>query len=273
MDTQVVLKHFAVMGARVLVHPPSRPRFWSPVRPPPGPVAVDVRRDRKGEYFDIALDAHVADIDVLDVQPKSRHLLLLARLDDGRRKDKFLCGHDERSWFVAAVPDERGVSNVRTAFEALKPAPVRVAQNRTRVRFRDRTRRRTEAYVRQGEWFFLPAPGLVVKPVLVLQNEPLRRGAGKPHMCAELYREGGTTVYVCLRHPNGLNERAYRQLLHSTPSAQSWGWRVMRRDPRVYVRGRVWHADHKTVVLPFWHQVQMNTETQSQAMRNVAFLD
>lgn len=273
MDTQVVQKHFAAMGARVLVHPPSPPPFWSTQRPPAGPVAVDVRSDRRGEYFDIALDANVAAIDVIDVQPRSRHLLLLARLDDGRRKDKFLCGHDERSWFVAAVPDERGVSNVRTAFEALKPAPVRVAQNRTGVRFRDRARRRTQAYIRQGEWFFLPAPGVVAKPALVLRNEPLRRGAGKPHMCAELYREGGTTVYVCGRRPNGLTEQQYGQLLKSTPSAQGWNWRVMRRDPRVYVRGRVWHADHQTVVLPFWHQVQMNTETQSRAMRNVAFLD
>jgi hypothetical protein len=47
----------------------------------------------------------------------------------------------------------------------------------------------------------------------------------------------------------------------------------MRRHPTVYVRGRVRHRDHETVVLNGWHQVVMNTENLSHAMRNVAFLD
>ena len=33
------------------------------------------------------------------------------------------------------------------------------------------------------------------------------------------------------------------------------------------------HADHKTITLHGWHRVLMNTENQSRAMRNVAFLD
>ena len=48
---------------------------------------------------------------------------------------------------------------------------------------------------------------------------------------------------------------------------------MMRRNPGVYVRGSVRHADHKTIVLRGWHQVLMNTEGQALAMRNVAFLD
>jgi hypothetical protein len=47
----------------------------------------------------------------------------------------------------------------------------------------------------------------------------------------------------------------------------------MRRNPGVYVRGRVRHPDHATITLPGWHRVVMNTEAQSRAMRNVAFLD
>jgi len=47
----------------------------------------------------------------------------------------------------------------------------------------------------------------------------------------------------------------------------------MRRDMSVYARGAVSHADHATITLPFWHRVLMNTETQSQTMRFVAFLD
>jgi hypothetical protein len=47
----------------------------------------------------------------------------------------------------------------------------------------------------------------------------------------------------------------------------------MRRNAIVYVRGRVRHADHKTINLLCWHRVLMNTERESRAMRNVAFLD
>ena len=42
---------------------------------------------------------------------------------------------------------------------------------------------------------------------------------------------------------------------------------------RVYARGAVRHSDHATITLPFWHRVLMNTETQSEAMARVAFLD
>ena len=45
------------------------------------------------------------------------------------------------------------------------------------------------------------------------------------------------------------------------------------RQPVVFVRGKVRHADHKTIVLSGWHQVLMNTETQAVAMRHVAFID
>ena len=48
-------------------------------------------------------------------------------------KQKFLCGHDERHWFVAAVPeDARGVTGVVAAKAALQPALVRTAVGRTR---------------------------------------------------------------------------------------------------------------------------------------------
>ena len=47
----------------------------------------------------------------------------------------------------------------------------------------------------------------------------------------------------------------------------------MTRNPGVYARGAVSHADHATITLPFWHRVLMNTETQSRTMRFMAFLD
>ena len=146
-------------------------------------------------------------------EPKQRHLLLLVRkLADKPQLDRFLCGHDEREWFVAAVPG--GASSVRQAMDALQPADVRDALARNQVSSRKRYERKNRAFRRQGE---------------------------------------------CL--------------LQRTPSASRWGWQVMSRNPGVYARGAVRHADHETITLPFWHRVIMNTETQSRTMARVAFLD
>jgi hypothetical protein len=108
---------------------------------------------------------------------------------------------------------------------------------------------------------------------LVLHNEPLRRGRGKPHLVEQLYRTGGEAVHVCRRHPSGLSPAEYQSLLQRNPDAVRWGWQVMRRNPGVYARGNVSHSDHATITLPFWHRVIMNTETQSRTMANVTFLD
>ncbi len=67
--------------------------------------------------------------------------------------------------------------------------------------------------------------------------------------------------------------KRYQQILQDVPEARRWGWRVMQRNPLVYARGRIRHADHKTIVLHGWHRVLMNTEHQAVAMRNVVFLD
>lgn len=210
------------------------------------------------------------ELEVPDVQARQRHLLLMVRTPGERQADRFLCGHDERSWFVAAVP---GGGTVRQAFEALKPPEVRAAQERVELKTGHRNRRHNEAFIRQGEWFFLPEPRMQVSDWLILRNEPLRRGAGKPHMAEQLFRTGGRTVYVCSRFPNGLTEAEHRRLLESNPGAAKFNWTVMRRDAGVYVRGRVRHSDHKTIVLGCWHRVLPNTETQTRAMANVAFLD
>jgi len=235
-----------------------------------GNIKLDVRADRKGEFFEIrGADAEVA---VLDVQPADRHLLLLVR--EAGEKHKFLCGHDERHWFVAAIPESAPVGTVRQAKEALKPGDVQAAQARKRLGAKARGRRKNAAYVRQGEWFFLPVSGHAVDEKLVLPNEPLRRGnGGKPNWMEFCYRTGGETVYVCNRYPNGVTEAQYHQVIARNSAAKNWGWTTMRRNLGVYVLGRVRHADHATITLHGWHQVLMNTEGHAKAMRNVAFLD
>ncbi len=169
MNAYLIERHFAKIGARATVHPETR-------RGRTG-VTIDIGRDGEGEFFDIALaQPRLADVRVVDTQPRIRHLLLMSEQEDG--KHKFLCGHDERHWFVAAVPERASVSNVKTAFEALKPITVRQREDRLKVKSRKRNRRRNEAFIRQGEWFFVAVPDwLRVDERLVFRNEPIARGA------------------------------------------------------------------------------------------------
>ena len=261
------------MGARLKVREvSSRLSAWSSVR---ADYAVDIQRDRKGEFFELRVPEHLRDdleVSVMQSEPQQRHLLLFVRKPgDTPQLDRFLCGHDEREWFVAAVPG--GASSVRQAMDALQPAGVREALTRSHVSSRKRYARKNRAFRRQGEWFFVPEPSFVANEKFILRNEPLRRGAGKPHIVEQLYRTGGETVHVCGQHPNGIPPKEYRELLRANPKAAHWGWRVMRRNPGVYARGSVRHSDHAVIDLPFWHRVHMNTENQSRTMANVAFLD
>ena len=269
MDTRNLLAKFARIGARLRVaeRPSRRSGDVS------GLVRLDVGGDRHGEFFEVVpTPGSDPEVAVLDVQPADRHLLLMVR--GGGEKHKFLCGHDERHWFVAAIPESAPVGTVRQAKEALKPAEVRLAQSHLGLRAEARNRRKNAAYRRQGEWFFLPVPGFAADEALVLRDEPLRRGnGGKRHWVEFCYRTGGETVYVCSRRPNGVTPAQHEKLLAANPRAKGWNWQAMRRNPGVYVRGSVRHADHKTIVLHGWHRVLMNTEGESRAMRNVAFLD
>ncbi|HWH59165.1 MAG TPA: hypothetical protein VN682_16170 [Terriglobales bacterium] len=264
----VLERAFERMGARVAFAELARRNRFSG-RVVAGDLALDVREDRRGEYFLISRDPFSqTELVVLDVQPKDRHLLLLSRGTEG--KHRYLLGHDERHWFVAGIPENTAVSRVRDAKQALKPDLVQKSE--LGIRMKDRDRRSNNARVRQGEWFFVPSPQVRLEKLLVFRNEPISRGmGGKPHMCEELYRFGGETVYVSPGAQNGLTEDQYQRLSDSERSR--WQWRVMRRNPRVYVRGRVRHPDHKTVTLDGWHEVLSNTENLSHAMRNIAFLD
>lgn len=273
MNTNLIKTKFEKLGARAVIRPLVRNRWQASTQP----LIIDIGHDRRGEFFDIQTSDD-ADVEVLDLQPRDRHLLLMVRQPPERNglpdlKDKFLCGHDERHWFVAGVPEQAAVSSVVDAKESLKPDLVRALESGSKGKRKKRHRRKTATFVRQGEWFFVPARGMVADKRLVLRNEPLRRGRGKPHMCEQLIRTGGTTVYVCRQHPNGLTEGERKELLKQNPSCSRWNWQVMRRSPTVFVRGAVSHKDHATIQLNDWHRVVMNTENQSRAMESVAFLD
>ncbi len=276
MNANHIKSKFAAMGARLKVREiASRWRQGDRSWIEPKDFAMDLRRDSNGQFFELRVPTHLSeslDVAVMQAEPKQRHLLLAVRqVGTDAKLDRFLCGHDEREWFVAAVPG--GASSVRQAMDALQPLDVRAALTRNHVSSRKRYARKNRAFRRQGEWFFVPEPSFVVDEKLILRNEPLRRGAGKPHLVEELFRSGGETVHVCRRHPNGVTPDEYRSILRRNPDASRWGWQVMRRNPGVYARGTVRHSDHATITLPFWHRISMNTETQSRTMARVAFLD
>ena len=260
MSSKELQRRFARMGARLEVTKGP----WL------GAAYVGVRADRGGEYFHLGFftGGDPVDVQVLNVQPRDRHLLLLTRVGDV--KSKFLCGYDERHWFVAAVPESaRGVTDVATAKEALQPEAVRARVER--IRPKDRFRRRNHAHVRQGEWFFVPAAGIDPPEAFFLRDEPLIRGNGTAHVMQFAYRRGGEVVYVNNAHPAGIDELLYGR---RTPAERrSGGWTRMVREPEVYASGAIRHPDHATVQLAGWHRVLMNTEQSARAMRHVAFID
>ena len=170
---------------------------------------------------------------------------------------------------MAAIPESKArVTTVAQAQDALRPVPVRQAA--ATLRPKQRRRRRNPAFVRQGEWFFLPVGDL--RPATILSHEPLSRGSGKPHVMEHACRRpGGTVVYVSRSHPAGLSQQAFQALPERQRRGQSW--QQMTTSAAVFARGRVSHPDNATIVLDGWHQVLMNTEHEAAAARHVTFLD
>ncbi len=128
-DINVISKSFAEIGARAKVAVVQKPDRSD------RPVVIDVKKDKKGEYFDIRI-VDIIELFVLDEQPADRHLLLMAR-DPKNPKAKFLCGHDERHWFTAAIPENSRASTVIGAKQALKPKELVQLETSQGVRKKD----------------------------------------------------------------------------------------------------------------------------------------
>lgn len=226
----------------------------------PGGFRLNVQPGRKGEVFELSYQAPV-QIMVLDVKPDEKHLLLHVQ---GRESRKFLCGHDERHFFVAGV--DQYSRDVFDAMHRLQPEPVR--SSASKLPRQTRFARSNDVFKRQGEWYFIPAPDVRVSNEFILQHEPIQRGRSKPHLCQWLYRTGGVVVHVHRKHPNGITEDEFNALPEQERKA--FGWRRMTRDALVYAKGKVSHPDHATLTLKGWHRVLLNNEVLTEEM---AFLD
>lgn len=243
-------------------------------RPRGARFSIDVRGTEDGERFLISgADLGKEDIKILDLEPDDRHLLLMWHERETGVKHRFLAGHDERHWFVAAVPSENA-KNIPEAMEALKPQAVRDRERQVGVKGEARRQRHNVARKRQGEWFFVPVWNPLPKNGILLKNEPIQRGRAKPHLCEFMMRMGGTRVWVCSRYPNGLEETDYRKLLKRQPAAKTWNWTPRMADAKVFAKGRISHKDHETLDLGSqWHEVFMNRENEAPSMKHLRFLD
>ena len=239
-------RHFESLGTRLKVGPtrPTQARW-------PGSYAFDVRVDSRGEYFDLAVADESVDFQLLQSNPCERHLLLLAS-----DRQRFLCGHDERHWFVASIADR--VSTVRAAKLSLIPAQI--SEQVKRFSPDEVDNRNNAVFKRQGEWFFVPAQEPVFSR-FILRNEPLQRGRSKPHVCQELCRTGGELVYLV--RGRVLTEAEYQKRKRGNPKLANEPFQTRTRNPEVYARGYVRHPDHATLWLDQWHRVYLNGEPSS----------
>ena len=260
MHDDRLAQHFEAMGSRIRFRALAPARRWIHMDATTATFTLDVLKDKKGEYFELARGDGAPRFELLQIRPKQRHLLLMS--SDGER---YLCGHDERHWFVAAVG--KPVSTVRAAKQALMPEEV---WNRAkRLSPGDVDNRKNVVFLRQGEWFFVPVKRRFKGGDVILKNEPLQRsGASKPHVCEELVRWGGRLIYVV--QGRQWSESEYRRRKEKDPRFGNLPFRTMMADPEVYVRGCVRHADHATLRLRGWHRVFINAEPTTST---VAFLD
>jgi hypothetical protein len=224
--TTLIRDAFAAIGAEAIVETAGNA------------FEIDIRQNGDREVYRLKYPhADTVLAEALDVKPKQRHLVLDVTGWRLPISGRYLCGHDEHHWFVASLPFDRKTATVRGAMEVLKPAVVLREQKRKGVKHR-RHRRKTAAYVRQGEWFFLPRPNMFVGELAVRSGQLVRDG-GKPHRVEWLYRPAD-------------------------------------RD-ETFVRGAVSHPDHTTIYLQVWHRVVQNNEAEptpvARPFTRMAYLD
>ncbi len=140
----------------------------------------------------------------------------------------------------------------------------------TRSAVRDPVVQQNEAVIRQGEWLFVPAPGLIVDVRRVRRHAPVSHRDDENLVMEELFRTGGEAVYYSASKRRVLTVPQYRKLLLQRPSAVKEDWRIRPRDVVTYGRGAVRQPDHSPITLAGWHRILMNTESLAQSLRHAA---
>jgi hypothetical protein len=272
MNRESIKKWFEELGSRITIR--------TGLGRSGGSVRVNVVNDSKGEHFTLTIhpDVDESKIEILplDSNKKLRQMLLLLKYPlfddngpvlDKHKKEKtvterLLCGHDEMHWFVEGVTMSK---TIEEAFSNLRPASVTMAMHKAGVKNKDKYRRKTKGFIRQGEWFFVPVHFEETKSTVIHKNEPINRRGGSSHIVDELVRMGGTTVWTFA------NEVLTQSQWENIKDPRRKGlFRQRGIDARVLARGKVKHKDHHTIILKGWHEVLL--ATNSTASSN-AFID
>lgn len=224
-----------------------RTRFSSVNNPDIFQLTIDVRKSKETgneeEYFRMFL-GHNNDIRVIDYDAKKQQVLLLVKEPprtytrknwDPKKKEnevrksqtseflsKYLMGMDESHLFISELPSHLGVINkIKDAYKILKPE------------FVIKKEREINRIKRQGEWFFIPVG--FKDQILIDKNKNLIKkkarigyGIGNPHIADSL-----------LRIKKRINKK---------------------EKTLTFVKGKIYHVDHKTLTLPGWFKVERNTE-------------
>ena len=166
MSSEMLERRFAAVGARLKV-------AETPWR---GEPRIDMRTDARGEYFDVRFAGgdRCFELEVVDVQPSDRHLLLLVR----ERREEQVPVRSRRAALVRRRHPRGRARRGRCGDGKGGPtACLVVAAHWGAARPKAVPGVATRLYVRQGEWFFVPAPGDWIRPRLVLRKEPLSLAA------------------------------------------------------------------------------------------------
>ena len=236
MASETLERRFAAVGARLKI-------AAGPGEGSRGSTSGGIAR---GEYFDIGFAGEEPAVELAGRRRQPPTGTCSAR-PRGGEKSKFLCGHDERHWFVAAVPEEaRGVTGVATAKEALQPARGPRALGRAQA---------AEGSVSPPERRLRP-PGRVV-----LRARHADRPAGRARVCAtsrsraDARQAARDAVRVSARRRDRLRqrrapERDQRGAVRPPDDGAAAKGAVVRpwfATPSVYAKGAVRHPDHATI--------------------------
>lgn len=166
------------------------------------------------------------DRKVVKVVGETQYSLVIERKTDDRKRH-FLCGTDERDYFVAQLP--KPVSTVRQAHEVLRPQSAK------------------GALARQGEWFFL---------------EPSRNEKAELEALEEV---GKLIIYrkmpIGPAYQGRFQNRQFGGNPHTADELTYLGIpRIDQIAHQTFIRGKVRHVDHETKEFYSWVKIVRNTE-------------
>ena len=203
------------------------------VREPEREFTTTQKWGRRGELPKIgsSIGAGRPQPKVAAVSKTSREITITGKTPKGVRH--YLCGVDERQLFICQLP--KACPTVAAAHLALKRPEL--------IRHEGKSPGRT---LRQGEWFLVNLTveeldalkaGIKAKRLAILKDRPLGSG-GHPHVAEEMIQVTGSES----------------QLNSNTAT----GFPI--RERATFVRGKISHQDHATVVTREWRRVIRNNE-------------